>query len=135
MSLEEELRRLVARDWDQTVDCVAAAVARDRDVPRREGDLASSIRGGGPGRWNGDTYLVEIVQDGTVAPHGAIINNPQPGDIVPRRAKALRFEAGGGTVFASRVRKSTEHRGWWDRVTSRDRLDRWIGGCSGFDRR
>ncbi|MGX1514042.1 hypothetical protein [Streptomyces collinus] len=83
-----------------------------RKLDRRTERVANIARGEAPGSM-GD-YISSHVEEGPRGLQGVIVcdhpavrfvlDGTKPHIIVPRRAKALRFEAGGSVVFAKRVR-------------------------------
>lgn len=68
----------------------------------RTGTLTRSIHEGKlSGSWSGGNLTVTIIAD---APYAAAIEyGSRPHEILPRRGKYLRFQAGGRTVYAKKV--------------------------------
>lgn len=105
--VSDVLAKAEALDKDLTRGCTLAAIEASRagaleavkTAPRRTGELAESIKG----RYlthAGDT--AEAVIEAT-APHAEVVSKgSKPHDIVAR-GRALRFTAGGTTLFRQRV--------------------------------
>lgn len=109
-----EVTRAVRAATEDAVAAIGDDIADlyQQVAPRDSGTLARAFRhtvtstGGGVIRLHGEV-------DDQLAPHGKWIDDP-PDEIVPVRARALRwFASSGEAVFARRVVPSRVHEGWW----------------------
>jgi hypothetical protein len=120
--LEAELRRVAYRAMVTAAGCMETRIRNH--APIASGQLRRSITASSVTE-SADAVSFTVTQSAAAAPHGCIINQATGRAIVPVRARALRFDVAGQTVFTRQVIQSTAHVGWWDLGL----FDQWFSIC------
>ena len=79
-----------------------------------------------------DSFKAAVVQDGSIAPWGPIVNNGYAGIIKPRQAQALKIHENNGIFFRKQAHgQAAQH--WWEKIEHRT-ADLQAAFIKGFNR-